>query len=88
MTDGINDNLLKWKGIEATKELALSNNAKVVIIGAGKEGLRSATATATADKSLRVGLAMGGCTVLLCLRRGKYFQKTDQTHLKSESRKE
>jgi regulator of protease activity HflC (stomatin/prohibitin superfamily) len=39
VTDGINDNLLKWKGIEATKELALSNNAKVVIIGAGKEGL-------------------------------------------------
>lgn len=39
VTEGINENLLKWKGIEATKELALSNNAKVVIIGAGKEGL-------------------------------------------------
>ena len=39
MTEGINENLLKWKGIEATKELALSGNAKVVIIGAGKEGL-------------------------------------------------
>lgn len=39
VTEGINENLLKWKGIEATKELALSKNSKVVIIGAGKEGL-------------------------------------------------
>src|SRR5205814_10643227 len=30
VTEGINENLLKWKGIEATKELALSGNAKVV----------------------------------------------------------
>jgi hypothetical protein len=30
---------LKWKGIEATRELARSQNAKVVVIGAGKEGL-------------------------------------------------
>jgi regulator of protease activity HflC (stomatin/prohibitin superfamily) len=37
--EGINENLLKWKGIEATKELALSNNSKVVIIGSGREGL-------------------------------------------------
>jgi regulator of protease activity HflC (stomatin/prohibitin superfamily) len=35
----LNDNLLKWKGIEATRELARSQNAKVVVIGAGKEGL-------------------------------------------------
>jgi len=39
VTEGINENLLKWKGIEATKELALSSNSKVVIIGAGREGL-------------------------------------------------
>lgn len=39
VTEGINENLLKWKGIEATKELALSGNSKVVIIGAGREGL-------------------------------------------------
>ena len=38
VTEGISDNLLKWKGIEATKELALSPNAKIVIIG-GKDGL-------------------------------------------------
>jgi len=39
VTEGINENPLKWKGIEATKELALSGNSKVVIIGAGREGL-------------------------------------------------
>lgn len=39
VTDGINKNLLKWKWIEATKELALSGNLKVVIVGAGKEDL-------------------------------------------------
>ena len=39
VTEGINENLLKWKGIEANKELALSGNSKVVIIGAGREGL-------------------------------------------------
>jgi len=36
---GLNDNLLKWKAIEATKELAASNNAKIVIIGSGKDGM-------------------------------------------------
>src|SRR5262249_9315060 len=39
VTEGINENLLKWKGIKSTKELALSGNSKVVIIGAGREGL-------------------------------------------------
>ena len=36
---GLNDNVLRWKGIEATLELAKSANAKVVVVGAGKEGL-------------------------------------------------
>jgi len=31
--------ILTWKGIQATQNLAKSNNAKVVIIGAGKGGL-------------------------------------------------
>jgi len=35
----ISDKLLKWKGIEATEKLANSNNAKIVVIGAGKDGL-------------------------------------------------
>jgi prohibitin 2 len=30
---------LRWKGIEATLELAKSNNAKVVVIGAGADGM-------------------------------------------------
>ncbi|MFQ5513179.1 MAG: prohibitin family protein [Myxococcota bacterium] len=36
---GISDALLRWKGIEATQALAESTNAKVVVIGSGKEGL-------------------------------------------------
>ncbi|WP_417831806.1 prohibitin family protein [Terasakiella sp.] len=37
--DGISPRYLKWKGIDATLELARSNNAKIVIIGAGDEGM-------------------------------------------------
>lgn len=36
---GISEQLLRWKGIEATEKLAASPNAKVVVIGAGKDGL-------------------------------------------------
>jgi regulator of protease activity HflC (stomatin/prohibitin superfamily) len=36
---GISDQLLKWKGIEATEKLASSPNAKIVVIGSGKDGL-------------------------------------------------
>lgn len=39
VTEGISDKLLQWKGIEATLTLAESHNAKVVIIGNGKDGL-------------------------------------------------
>ena len=36
---GISDQLLRWKGIEATEKLAASSNTKVIIVGAGKDGL-------------------------------------------------
>lgn len=36
---GISPALLEWKGIEATEKLAMSQNSKVVVIGAGKNGL-------------------------------------------------
>ena len=39
VSKGLSENFLKWKGIEVTKELAASQNAKVVVIGAGKDGL-------------------------------------------------
>ena len=39
VTAGISDNLLRWKGIEATMKIAESNNTKVVIVGSGKDGL-------------------------------------------------
>ena len=36
---GITDSYLRWRGIEATLQLAQSNNAKVVIIGNSADGL-------------------------------------------------
>ncbi len=39
VSNGISEQYLKWKGIDATLELARSNNAKVVIIGSNANGL-------------------------------------------------
>jgi regulator of protease activity HflC (stomatin/prohibitin superfamily) len=39
LTESINDNLLRYRGLEATERLAGSPNSKVVVIGAGKDGL-------------------------------------------------
>ena len=39
VTKGISEPLLRWKGIEATEKIAQSPNAKVIVIGAGKDGL-------------------------------------------------
>lgn len=35
----LTDKLIKWQGVHATLDLAKSNNAKVVVIGSGKEGM-------------------------------------------------
>jgi regulator of protease activity HflC (stomatin/prohibitin superfamily) len=35
----LSDRILTWRGVQATLDLARSNNAKVVVIGAGKDGL-------------------------------------------------
>lgn len=39
VSQGISEQLLKWKGIEATEKLANSSNSKIVVIGSGKDGL-------------------------------------------------
>lgn len=39
VTTGISNELLRWKGIEATMKIADAPNSKVVVIGAGKDGL-------------------------------------------------
>jgi regulator of protease activity HflC (stomatin/prohibitin superfamily) len=39
VAQGISTQLLEWKGIEATENLAKSSNAKVVVIGNNKNGL-------------------------------------------------
>jgi regulator of protease activity HflC (stomatin/prohibitin superfamily) len=36
---GLTNEYLQWKGIEATQQLAASPNSKIVIIGSGKSGL-------------------------------------------------
>jgi regulator of protease activity HflC (stomatin/prohibitin superfamily) len=36
---GIDDRLLRWKAIDATVHLAESKNAKIIIIGSGRDGL-------------------------------------------------
>src|ERR1700757_3206453 len=39
VSQGISESYLRWRGIEATLLLAQSPNAKVVVIGSGKDGL-------------------------------------------------
>ena len=39
VSNGMTDAYLQWRGIEATLELAKSNNAKVVVVGGGKQGM-------------------------------------------------
>jgi prohibitin 1 len=39
VSEGISPQLLQWKGIEATQELAKSPNAKIVVIGNARDGL-------------------------------------------------
>ncbi len=39
VAQGLTADLLRWKGIEATESLSRSDNAKVVVIGAGPSGL-------------------------------------------------
>jgi regulator of protease activity HflC (stomatin/prohibitin superfamily) len=39
ISKGLTPQVIEWNGIEATEKLAESPNAKVVVIGSGKEGL-------------------------------------------------
>jgi regulator of protease activity HflC (stomatin/prohibitin superfamily) len=39
VAQGISDSYLRWRGIEATLQLAQSTNSKIVIVGGGKDGL-------------------------------------------------
>ncbi|MEE9279466.1 MAG: prohibitin family protein, partial [Myxococcota bacterium] len=39
VSQGLTQDLLRWKGIEATESIARSENAKVVVIGSGPDGL-------------------------------------------------
>ncbi len=39
VSQGLTPDLLRWKGIEATESISMSQNAKVVVIGSGPDGL-------------------------------------------------
>jgi regulator of protease activity HflC (stomatin/prohibitin superfamily) len=39
VSQGISGSYLRWRGIEATLQLAQSSNSKIVIVGTGKDGL-------------------------------------------------
>ncbi len=39
ISKGLNNQVIEWRGIEATEKLAESPNAKMIIIGSGKDGL-------------------------------------------------
>jgi prohibitin 1 len=39
VSKGISEQLLRWKGIEATEKISNSPNSKIVVIGSGKDGL-------------------------------------------------
>ena len=39
VAQGISEQLLRWKGVEATEKLAASQNTKIIIVGSGKDGL-------------------------------------------------
>ncbi|MBB1291651.1 MAG: prohibitin 1 [Pseudoalteromonas rhizosphaerae] len=52
VSGGISETYLRWRGIEATVELAKSNNSKVVVIGGGKDGLPLILNTETTQGSV------------------------------------
>ena len=52
VTPGISENFLRWKGIEATLDLAKSSNAKVVVVGA-QNGLPLILDTSSSPVSAR-----------------------------------
>ena len=39
VSKGLTNQLLEWKGLDATEKLATSPNTKVIIVGSGKNGL-------------------------------------------------
>merc|ERR1712227_370789 len=65
VSEGISEELLKWKGIEATERLAESDNAKMIVMGNSKDSLpvllsgdsdsSSSKSSGTASKRLRGG---------------------------------
>jgi regulator of protease activity HflC (stomatin/prohibitin superfamily) len=60
VSQGISDSYLRWRGIEATLQLAQSTNSKVVIIGNPKDGLPLILGSANAPPPQQAGGPNGG----------------------------
>ncbi|WP_163340341.1 prohibitin family protein [Desulfopila sp. IMCC35008] len=61
VAESLSENLLRWKGIEAARKLAQSNNTKIVVFGGTGQGgvpifLNSPETTAGTDKTTSPGL--------------------------------
>jgi len=55
VSEGISENLLKWKGIEATEKLSESKNAKIVMVGNTGTSLPVLFSAAPSDEELASG---------------------------------
>ena len=60
VSQGISDSYLRWRGIEATLQLAQSHNAKTVIIGSNKDGLPIILGNADAPPPAPAPVAVNG----------------------------
>ncbi|MBF0302227.1 MAG: prohibitin family protein [Desulfamplus sp.] len=91
VTESLSPDLLKWKGIMATLELAKSSNTKVIIVGGGENGLPiifnadTATSSSSSD-SLPVGdkkaVALQGAGQLID---DQYFEEKPYIEIEPDS---
>lgn len=75
ITEGITEEYLRFKGIEATLELAKSNNSKIIMIGGGESGLPvilDATSRGSGIESMA-----GGNNTSNMSEREEYFRAVD-----------
>ncbi len=70
VSNGMTDNYLRWRGIEATLELARSNNAKVVVVGNNGTGggIVLEVGGSSVEKPARMLLAASALLVVLACR--------------------
>jgi hypothetical protein len=63
VSQGISDSYLRWRAIDATLQLSQSNNAKVVIVGRGKDGLPTILGNAERSPSSQSPSSVGSAAI-------------------------